>query len=87
MLLIKILKKFISLYFILEKNPNDVWTNVGLYKKFRGTQLFGLEYLLTQKIINNQHKPTCTPDAWNDEILMNNMYNYYLRKKTISNIN
>ncbi|CAG8555501.1 7214_t:CDS:2, partial [Dentiscutata heterogama] len=35
----------------LEKTPNDVWKNVDLYKKFCGTQLFGLEHSLTQKII------------------------------------
>ncbi|CAG8853927.1 28402_t:CDS:1, partial [Gigaspora margarita] len=73
--------------FILGKTPDDVWKNVGLYKKFRGTQLFGLEHSLTQKIISNQHKLTCTPNAWNNGILMNNLYNHYLRKKTISNIN
>ncbi|RIB22475.1 hypothetical protein C2G38_2173859 [Gigaspora rosea] len=78
---IKYMSSFIGEFKKKRKNPNDVWTNVGLYKKFRGTQLFGLEHSLTQKIINNQHKPTCTPDAWNDEILMNNIPILELREK------
>ncbi|CAG8805044.1 3360_t:CDS:2, partial [Cetraspora pellucida] len=41
------------------KTPNDIWKNVSLYKKFCRTQLFGLEHLLTQKIISNQYTPTC----------------------------
>ncbi|CAG8625204.1 13159_t:CDS:2, partial [Gigaspora rosea] len=51
---------------ILGTNPNNVWENVGIFKKFRGTQLFGLENSLTQKKIATQKIPKCTPISWNN---------------------
>ncbi|CAG8448960.1 336_t:CDS:10 [Scutellospora calospora] len=67
--------------FILGKTPDDVWKNIGLYKKFCGTQLFGLEHSLTQKIISDQNILNCTPSAWNNEILMNNFLIIELQEK------
>jgi hypothetical protein len=67
--------------------PSETWKNVGLYKKYRGTQLFGLEHPMTQKAIDAQQIPTCSPTFWNNEALMNNLFSYHLRKRTISNIN
>jgi len=73
--------------FFLGSTPTETWENVGIYKKYRGTQLFGLEHPMTQKAINAQKIPTCIPTFWNNEMLMNNIFNYYLRKRTLSNIN
>ncbi|RHZ80646.1 hypothetical protein Glove_134g144 [Diversispora epigaea] len=39
-------------------NPNDTWKNVGLYKKFCGTELFGLEHPIIQKIIHDKQYRT-----------------------------
>ncbi|RHZ59138.1 hypothetical protein Glove_365g253 [Diversispora epigaea] len=61
--------------------------NVGLYEKFRGTELFGLEHSMTQKIIHNKQYITCTSSAWNNELLMNDIYNYHLQKRTIADMN
>ncbi|RHZ63157.1 hypothetical protein Glove_332g31 [Diversispora epigaea] len=47
--------------------PDDTWKNTKLYKKFHGMQLFGLEYPMTQKVIQDKHFITCTPVAWNNE--------------------
>ncbi|CAG8721344.1 21483_t:CDS:2, partial [Racocetra persica] len=44
-----------------DTNLNNVWEKVGLFKKFCGTQLFGLENSLTQKKIAAQKIPKCTP--------------------------
>ena len=42
---------------------------------------------MTQKAINAQQIPTCLPTFWNNETLMDNIFNYHLRKRTLSNIN
>jgi hypothetical protein len=73
--------------FFFGSSPTEVWKNVGFYKKYRGTQLFGLEHPMTQKAINTQQIPTCSPTFWNNETLMDNIFNYHLRKRTLSNIN
>ncbi|PKY61570.1 hypothetical protein RhiirA4_486726 [Rhizophagus irregularis] len=54
--------------------PTETWKNVGFYKKYRGTQLFGLEHSMTQKAIHAQQIPTCSPTFWNNETLMNNLF-------------
>ncbi|CAG8851781.1 1043_t:CDS:2, partial [Gigaspora margarita] len=46
---------------ILDTNPNNIWKNVGLFKKLHGIQLFGLENSLIQKKIAAQKIPNCTP--------------------------
>ncbi|CAG8458528.1 6386_t:CDS:10 [Scutellospora calospora] len=67
--------------FVQTIEKDNCQKNVGLYKKFRGTQLFGLEHSLTQKIISNQYIPTCIAIAWNNEIVMNSIPIIELRKK------
>ncbi|CAG8663341.1 13913_t:CDS:1, partial [Racocetra fulgida] len=72
---------------ILGTSPNNVWKKTGLFKKFCGTQLFGLENSLTQKEISTQKISKCTPVSWNNEAIINNIFNYHLKKRTIANIN
>jgi hypothetical protein len=71
--------------FFFGSSLTEVWKNVGVYRKYRGTQLFGLEHPMTQKAINAQQIPTCVPTFWNNETLMDNIFNYYLRKRTLLN--
>ena len=40
---------------------------------------------MTQKIINEQRIPTCLPIFWNNETLLNNIFDYNLRKRLFSN--
>ncbi|CAG8480457.1 3967_t:CDS:2 [Funneliformis mosseae] len=64
-----------------------VWKNEGFTENIVIHKLFGLEYPMMQKTINAQQIPTCSPTFWNNEILMDNIFNYHLRKRTLSNIN
>ncbi|CAB4381103.1 unnamed protein product [Rhizophagus irregularis] len=43
--------------------PSETWKNVGLYKKYYGTQLFGLKHPMTQKAIDAQQISTCSPQC------------------------
>ncbi|CAG8797807.1 19212_t:CDS:2 [Gigaspora margarita] len=72
---------------ILDTSPNNVWEKTGLFKKFYGIQLFKLKNSLIQKKIASQKIPKCTPVLWNNEAITNKIFNYYLKKQTIANIN
>ncbi|RHZ78757.1 hypothetical protein Glove_156g30 [Diversispora epigaea] len=68
-------------------SPVDVWQKVGILKKYRGTQLFGLEHTYTQSVLQQSHIPKCQPSQWNNEKLMNRLYEYHLKRRTIVEIN
>jgi hypothetical protein len=55
-------------------------------KKFRGTQLFGLEHPLTYQVLSEQRIPKCDETFWHNKNIMNHLYNHFLRRQTISNI-
>lgn len=67
-------------------SPNDVWIKSKKLKKFQGTQLFGLEHLLTKKILANFKIPKCDARFWENINIMNHLYNYHLRRQTKSDI-
>ncbi|RHZ71753.1 hypothetical protein Glove_253g31 [Diversispora epigaea] len=56
-------------------------------QKYRGTQLFGFEHTYTQSVLQQSHIPKCQPSQWNNEELMNRLYEYHLKKRTIVEIN
>jgi len=66
--------------------PNEVWLASKKLKKFRGTQLFGLEHPLTQEVLSKQRIPKCDETFWHNKNIMNHLYNYFLRRQTISNV-
>ena len=66
--------------------PNEVWTISKKLKKFRGTQLFGLEHPLTNQVLSKQQIPKCDETFWHNKDIMNHIYNHYLRRQTISKI-
>ena len=72
---------------ILGTSLNNVWEKTGLFKKFCGTQHFGLKNSLIQKKIATQKISKCTPVSWNNEAITNNIFDYHLKKQTIANIN
>ncbi|CAG8607773.1 6382_t:CDS:2, partial [Cetraspora pellucida] len=49
-------------------------------------QLFGLENSFTQKIIQQNLKPTCSSESWNTFFLLEPIYNYNLKHQTLANI-
>ena len=40
--------------FFFGSTPTEAWQNVEYYKKYHGTQLFGLEHPMTRNTINEQ---------------------------------
>ena len=61
-------------------SPVDVWQKIGILGKFQGTQLFGLEHTHTRYMLQRVFIPKCQPSQWNDEELMNNLYEYHLKR-------
>lgn len=74
-------KKFIGI------SPDDVWKNTGLIQQYNGTQLFGLASSVIQQIIRKYQVPTCKLKNWQDESIMETLFNYHLKKRTLANIN
>src|SRR5581483_8818036 len=72
-------------YFV-DTTPNEVWLASKKLKKFHGTQLFGLEHPLIQEILSKQQIPKCDKTFWHNKSIMNHLYNYFLHRQTISNI-
>ncbi|RHZ89316.1 hypothetical protein Glove_16g30 [Diversispora epigaea] len=68
-------------------SPVNVWQKIGILEKFRGTQLFGLEHTYTQSILQQLSIPRCQPSQWNDEEIMNGLYEYHFKRRTIANVN
>nr|CAG8640467.1 12107_t:CDS:2 [Entrophospora candida] len=83
---IVIYQKDIEPKVFLGSTPLEVWKKTNLFKKFNGFQLFGLEHPMTQKILLETKVPKCTPVSWNNEKIMNEIFNYHLKKRTISDI-
>ncbi|CAG8844978.1 25909_t:CDS:1, partial [Racocetra persica] len=67
-------------------SPNDVWEHFSI-NKYNGIELFGLSYTVTQQLIKQHRIPTCTPNQWNDFSVIKTLYDYHLKRRTLSNIN
>ncbi|CAJ0832054.1 12589_t:CDS:2 [Entrophospora sp. SA101] len=72
--------------FFFGSTPSEVWENTKIYKKFTGMQLFGLEHPMTKQNIQIEKIPRCTPTSWNNKKIMDAIFNYHLKKRTLSNI-
>ena len=67
--------------------PDEVWKNSGLIQKYKGHQLFRLDNQVIQQILFKHRGPTCKPENWNDYQIIKTLFDYYLKQKTIANIN
>ncbi len=67
--------------------PDEVWKNSGFIQKYKGHQLFGLDNQEIQRILYKHRGPTCKPENWNDYQIMKTLFDYYLKRRTIANIN
>jgi hypothetical protein len=56
-------------------------------QKYSGTQLFGLDNLVIQKLILKYRVPTCKLTDWQDQTIMIPIFNYHLKKRTLANVN
>ena len=65
----------------------NVWQKVRILEKYQGTQLFGLKHTYTQSVLQRLYIPKCQPSQWDNKELMNNLYEYYLKRRTIIEVN
>jgi hypothetical protein len=63
-------------------DPNKVWLYIDRFSNYTGKVLFGLEYLYTQSCIEQVQIPSCTVLQWALEGVLENLYEYHLKKKT-----
>ncbi|RHZ88404.1 hypothetical protein Glove_23g270 [Diversispora epigaea] len=67
--------------------PMEVWKKTGILQKLDGFVLFGLNDNYTKKRLKSRELPTCQPTDWTNDDTMNVLYSYYLKKRTLANIN
>ncbi|PKY53609.1 hypothetical protein RhiirA4_471939 [Rhizophagus irregularis] len=66
--------------------PDEVWEKTGQLKKFTGTQLYGLDNPITKNLIQ-QHRTQCTLNDWNDEYILERLFDYHVKRRTLANAN
>jgi hypothetical protein len=71
---------------IKKNNPNDAWKELGILNKHEGKKISGLNNNITSMILEELKTLACTPNDWEDVDLMQKIFDYYLKKKTIANI-
>ena len=71
---------------IRDKNPIGVWKTSGLLKKFNGNQLFGIDNHEIQSLNIKQKIPTCSLQEWENYSIMESLFDFHLRRRTIANI-
>jgi len=76
----KVQKRFIA------DSSNEVWKISGFIKQYEGIKLFGLKNLFTQKLIQQNLKPTCSPENWYIFSFLKAVYDYNLKHRTLANI-
>ena len=67
--------------------PDEVWKKTGQLKKFTGIQLFGLDNSITKNLIQQHRIPKCTLDDWNNESILKQLFDYYVKRRTAANVN
>ncbi|GBC47353.1 uncharacterized protein OCT59_002046 [Rhizophagus irregularis] len=72
---------------ICGKTPADVWSQVDYKPKFDANKLFGVDNEYTQTLISKLQIPSCTPEEWNNLPLLQQIFEYHLKKRTISDVN
>ncbi|RHZ86373.1 hypothetical protein Glove_51g25 [Diversispora epigaea] len=66
--------------------PEEVWKKSGFLQKYHGNELFGLANEATQKILHDLKIPNCLVHEWNNIDLVEKIYHYYLKRKTLASI-
>ncbi|RHZ77227.1 hypothetical protein Glove_184g100 [Diversispora epigaea] len=67
--------------------PDEVWEKSGFIQKFKRRELFGLENKKTQEILYNYRVPSCLIHEWDNIDLMEKIFVYHLKRRTIASIN
>ncbi|CAG8704190.1 11899_t:CDS:2, partial [Acaulospora morrowiae] len=71
----------------IESTPNSVWILSKKFKKYRGTQLFGLEHPLIHQTLAKHQTPKCDITLWKNKDIMNYLYKYHLFTKLLQILN
>ena len=69
------------------KNPTDVWSKIDYKPEFNANKLFGIDNEHTQALIGQLRIPLCKLEEWNDVLLLQQIFEYHLKKRTKSDIN
>ena len=77
-----------------ESTPDLVWekifseqgTKIAKLKTFTGRVLFGIENTITQRLIQATKIPSCSLSDWDSDVLMEKVFSYHLKRRTISNV-
>ncbi|PKK66291.1 hypothetical protein RhiirC2_784978 [Rhizophagus irregularis] len=69
------------------KIPDEAWGKSGQLEKFTGIQLFGLDNPITTNLIQQHRIPKCTLDDWNNEYILENLFDYHVKRRTLANAN
>ena len=72
---------------VIGTSPDDVWRKTGLIQNYNGTQLFGLDNSIIQQLIKKHRVPTCKLQDWQDQSIMQILFDYHLKRRTLANIN
>ncbi|KAF0528697.1 hypothetical protein F8M41_012998 [Gigaspora margarita] len=69
-----------------DTDPNTVWNRIGILTQFTGCTLFGLEHEQTKSEINNEQALACDVEDWQNEPIMERLFNYHLKKFIVASI-
>ncbi|RHZ62731.1 hypothetical protein Glove_335g14 [Diversispora epigaea] len=58
----------------------------GQLQKFTGIQLFELDNPITKNLIQQHKIPKCTLNDWNNEDILQQLFNYHVKRRTIANV-
>ncbi len=75
--------------------PDLVWkeifreqgTKIAKLMAFTGRMLFGINNTLTQQLIDAIKIPSCSLNDWNNDVLIEEIFSYHLKRRTNSYIN
>ncbi len=78
-----------------ESTPDLVWkeifheqgTKIAKLMAFTGRMLFGINNTLTQQLIDAIKIPSCSLNDWNNDVLIEEIFSYHLKRRTNSYIN
>ncbi|GBC35518.2 hypothetical protein GLOIN_2v1880126 [Rhizophagus irregularis DAOM 181602=DAOM 197198] len=85
--IIEIYQQAQKIKIIRGSTPSEVWRKSWFMKKYDGSELYGLKDQKTQNSLRVHHVPTCTPSNWGNLSLMSKLFEYHLKRRTISKIN
>ncbi|CAG8754993.1 2310_t:CDS:2, partial [Dentiscutata erythropus] len=84
--IVKIYQNSQEAYTFRDTDPNTVWNQIGILTQFTGSTIFGLEHEQTISEINKEQTLTCTVEDWQNEQIMNRLFNYHLKKFIVTSI-